>query len=121
MPSGENSTDTNGKEISVKNEDLKINNLKTIVSRNLSETSFHAVNAIYETNDLFLKIILVICLLTSSGFCFVLTVQTFTAYFSYSVITSNTDITNIPTECNAYYKIYSVFLNIELIQNFKTF
>jgi hypothetical protein len=83
-----------------KENDFKGNNFKDIVLRNLSETSFHGVYSIYYAKDFFLKFILVACFLASSGFLCILTAKTFIDFLSYSVLSSNTLIAEIPTECN---------------------
>jgi hypothetical protein len=72
---------------------------KSIVSENLSDTTFHLINKIYKTNDLFLKAILFICFLGSGGFCCFLTIKTFIDYFSYGVLTSTKTISEIPADC----------------------
>jgi hypothetical protein len=87
--------------------------IKTIVSTNLSATSFHSVNDIYHTHDTFLKLILVTCFSASSGFLCYLTIKTFADFFSYSVLTSNTVISDIPTECIQilFNLIFNLFIN----------
>jgi hypothetical protein len=81
---------------------IKAARLKNILEKSLSTTTIHGLNDIYQTNDLFLKIILATCFFASSSFCCYLTAKTFVDFFSFHVLSSNTLISNVPTECNLH-------------------
>jgi hypothetical protein len=82
-----------------KKTEFRIYNLKKIVRQNLNDTSFHAVNNIYNLNDTFLKTFIFICFIGSGGLCFYLTVQAFADYLSFNVLISNKIVSEIPAEC----------------------
>jgi hypothetical protein len=88
-----------------KEENSKAQFLKQIMRRNISATTFHTVGDIYNEDDVFLRFVLAICFLTSSGLCGYFTMKTFVEFFSYGVLTSNTIVSNIPTECIILYNL----------------
>jgi hypothetical protein len=76
--------------------------LERIIAENANETTFHSIDKIYKTKDLFLKLTLFVCFMTSGGFCSYLTVNTFIDYFSYHVLISTSIISEIPVDCNVF-------------------
>ncbi len=73
--------------------------LKKILTEAISETTIHGIYDIYKIKDYFLKTVVIICFLSSAGFCCYLTITTFIAFFSFSIITSTSVISDIPAEC----------------------
>ncbi len=73
--------------------------LKKIFTETISETTIHGIYDIYNIKDYFLKTVVIICFLSSAGFCCYLTVTTFISFLSFGVITSTSVISDLPAEC----------------------
>jgi hypothetical protein len=80
-------------------------NLNKILSSNLTETTVHSIANVYNTNDYFLKTIILVCFMASGGCCCYLTVKTLMTFFSYGVLTSTNVVSDIPAECNITFAI----------------
>jgi hypothetical protein len=101
-PQGEESEKTNeeeGKEIKDKKSENEKFDVIKILHENLTGTTFHSIGYIFDTPDYFLKVVLGICFLASAVYCGYVIVQSFIQFFSFSVLTSTTIVSDIPAEC----------------------
>jgi hypothetical protein len=85
--------------VSLKKKYFEADHFESIVSTNLSETSFSLLNSLCEKKDIFQKFLILACLLTNSGLCCYFILKTFINFFSYDVLLSNTLVSDIPAEC----------------------